>query len=317
MYGGGLDYKDWYNTNKVKILCAGLDYYCYQTVKNLPPFFNHKIRATYSKVETVNDAKELEHPAIREVILKYGNNLALEISHIGDLPAKSGIGSSSSFTVGLINSISTLQGKYIGKNELAIAAINLEQKEMQENVGIQDQCAAAYGGLCLIKAYQDEIVAKRFICSSDYKKYIEENLLLGFNGLERFSGVSAKKTISKLKDGTFDGKLKELSMACAMGIDEFSKESDIAVHATLTKSCRDIKKTLNGDENNSCLESIIETSERAGSLCTRTIGAGGGGFFVCWAPKHKHKNIKEALPKIKTWVDVKFSNDGSQVIFAS
>ena len=106
-------------------------------------------------------------------------------------------------------------------------------------------------------------------------------------------------------------------MASAEGIDEFSNESDIAVHAKLTKICRDIKKRMNGDNGDKELESLIETSERAGSLCTRTIGAGGGGFFVCWAPRHKHASIKEALPKIKTWVDVKFSNDGSQVIFAS
>ena len=111
----------------------------------------------------VKTVEEIEHPAIREVLRKYGNKMPLEISHIGDLPAKSGIGSSSSFTVGLINSINTMQGKYIGKHDLALAAIKLEQNEMKEDVGIQDQCAAAYGGLCLIKAYQDEITAEIYM----------------------------------------------------------------------------------------------------------------------------------------------------------
>ena len=180
----------------------------------------------------VKTVEEIEHPAIREVLRKYGNKMPLEISHIGDLPAKSGIGSSSSFTVGLINSINTMQGKYIGKHDLALAAIKLEQNEMKEDVGIQDQCAAAYGGLCLIKAYQDEITAKKFICSTEYKKYIQENLLLGFNGLERYSGVSSKKTINCLKDKSYISELPEL----------------MNYPCKLTKICRDIKKRMNGDK---------------------------------------------------------------------
>ena len=114
-YGGGLDYPEWYTKNNTKVLCAGLDYYCYQTVRVLPPFFNHRYRAAYSKVERVNNVCEFEHPAIREVLNEHGQGLPLEVTHVGDLPARSGIGSSSAFTVGLLLSVNALNGKYLGR----------------------------------------------------------------------------------------------------------------------------------------------------------------------------------------------------------
>ena len=144
LYGGGLDYPEWYEKRSAKVLCAGLDYHCYLTVRRLKGFFDHNYRASYSKIESSKTIDEIAHPSIREVFRKFAKDMTLEITHIGDLPARSGIGSSSSFTVGLINSVMALRGEYLGRERLAKAAISIEQNEMSENVGFQDQCAAAF-----------------------------------------------------------------------------------------------------------------------------------------------------------------------------
>ena len=130
-----------------------LDYYCYQTVRELPPFFNHKYRIAYSKVEEVNDINEIQHPTAREVIREFGDEKSIEVTHVGDLPSRSGIGSSSAFTIGLISSICALtKGQFLGRTELAKLAIDIEQNKTGETVGVQDQCASAFGGFVLINA---------------------------------------------------------------------------------------------------------------------------------------------------------------------
>ena len=131
-YGGSLDYKDWYSKNPVRIICGGVDYYCYQSVREIPEFFDFKYRVCYSRIENVTTVNEIEHPSARELIRKFGGNKSLEISYTGDLPAKSGVGSSSAFTVGLINCLKALNSKFIGRTELALEAIDLEQNILAE-----------------------------------------------------------------------------------------------------------------------------------------------------------------------------------------
>ena len=162
LYGGGLDYPAWYQKNPSRILCSGLDYYCYQSLRELPPFFNHNYRASYSEIELASAIDQIQHPSVREAFRKYGDNRRLELTHIGDLPARSGIGSSSAFTVGLILSLCAMNGKFMGRTQLAEAAIDLEQNAMKEKVGIQDQCAAAFGGIVLIDADKEGVRPRRF-----------------------------------------------------------------------------------------------------------------------------------------------------------
>tara|TARA_Y100001968_G_scaffold333876_1_gene400432 strand:- start:6664 stop:7650 length:987 start_codon:yes stop_codon:yes gene_type:complete len=314
-YGGGLDYPQWYENNEAKVLCAGLDYYCYLTVRELPPFFNHKYRACYSQVETKNKLEEIQHPSVREVLRKYGDGKSIEISHVGDLPAKSGIGSSSAFTVGLISSLRALNGEFMGRSALAKAAIKLEQNEMKENVGFQDQCASSFGNLVLIEAGKQGIQPRKFISRLDYINYITSSLLLGFDGNERFSSVASAEITKRIRSNTADDLMKELAQISNLGIDSFGKEVDIKEHALITKQSRDIKLEINGDKQNTRAVDLIEATEAAGSLCTRFMGAGGGGFFICWAPKNRHEAIKKSV-NIKTWVDARVSPVGSQIIFS-
>ena len=278
-YGGGLDYPAWYKKNKARVLCAGLDYYCYLTVRELPPFFNHKFRVSYSRVETTNSLGDINHPSAREVLKRYGAGKSIEISHIGDLPARSGIGSSSSFTVGLISSLKGLDGKYIGREALANAAINLEQNQMGEMVGFQDQCAAAFGGLVIIEGDAEGIRPRKFISKKEYTEYICSSLLMGFDGIERFSNIASRKIDDFITKKNSESLMHELSEISNKGIDLFGNEGEIDKHAQLTKAIRDIKIEMNGDKYNDRTTDIINATEAAGSLCTRFMGAGGGGFF--------------------------------------
>lgn len=314
LYGGGLDYPEWYQKREARILCAGLDYYCYQTVRVLPPFFEHKYRASYSEIETAKEIKDIKHPSVREVLNKYSLGKNIEVTHIGDLPSRSGIGSSSAFTVGLINSLTALDGKYMGRTELAKAAIELEQGAMNEKVGVQDQCAAAFGGIILIEADAHDIKPRRFVAAKEYVDYICENMLMGFNGQGRLSQEAAKEITHNISSTKNEEMLRELEAVSNEGINIFGLQNDINEHAKLTKEAREIKRRLNGDEKNERLSELIEATEAAGSLCTRTMGAGGGGFFICWAPKYRHEAIRRSV-KISTWVDVKISQMGSQIVY--
>ena len=281
----------------------------------MPPFFGHKYRVAYSKVETANNIDDIQHPAVREIIKAYGGDKAIEVSHVGDLPSRSGIGSSSAFSVGLINSLVALNGGFLGRSALANASVKLEQGAMAERVGFQDQCAAAFGGLVLIDADRQAVQPRKFVTRSDYVEYISQNLLMGFDGIQRYSSLASTKISQSISSNEYGDLLAELAHVSEAGIAAFGQEADINHHAELTKASRDIKLHLNGDKNHDRTKELIEATERAGSLCTRVMGAGGGGFFACWAPKYKHELIKQSV-RVKTWVDVKFSCTGSQVIFA-
>ena len=316
LYGGGIDYPSWYQQRDIQVLCAGLDYYCYQTVRELPPFFGHKYRVAYSKVEAANNIDDIQHPTAREVIREFGCGKSLEITHVGDLPARSGIGSSSAFTVGLISSLCALtKGQFLGRTELAKLAINIEQNKVFETVGIQDQCASAFGGFVLINANKEGVTPRRFLVRKEYQKYIESSLLIGFTGIQRNSNISSVKVNKFLKMNENLEKLNELQEISQKGIEAFGKEADLQENARLTKICRDIKLSINNDNQNPVLMELIEETERAGSLCTRIMGAGAGGFFVCWAPEYRHQAIKDSI-NIKTWVKTKISSSGSQIIFS-
>ena len=314
-YGGSLDYKDWYSKNPVRIICGGLDYYCYQSVREIPGFFDFKYRICYSKIENAKNINDIQHPSARELIRKFAKNKSIEISYTGDLPSRSGVGSSSAFTVGLINCLKGLNSQFIGRTELAMEAIDLEQNVIKEVVGIQDQCASAFGGLVIIEANCDQIRPRRFMVSSDYKKYLEDHLILGFDGISRSSQLAAKKTVSSITSKSQKNDLMlEFAELNNQGVNYFCEEESISNHSKVTKKIRDIKLQLNGDNKIDRIKEIINNTENAGSLCTRIMGAGGGGFFVCWAPKKFHQQIKNSI-KIKTWVNVRFSSQGSELIF--
>jgi len=198
-FGGGTDYPTWYQRHGGVVLATSIDKYCYITCRYLPPFFEHKYRIVYSRIENVQKISEIQHPAVKAVLDTYGCTDGLEVHHDGDLPARAGLGSSSSFTVGLINAVMALQGKYISKEELASQAIHVEQKVIQENVGSQDQISAAFGGLNRIEFRQDgSFDVAPIILPKERLAVLQSHLMLCYTGLSRIASEVARSTIENM-----------------------------------------------------------------------------------------------------------------------
>ena len=188
LFGGGTDYPSWYRDNGGSVLATAIDKYCYISCRHLPPFFEHKHRVVYSKVESVKEINEIQHPAVRAVLSTLGTNEGLEIHHDGDLPARSGLGSSSSFTVGLINALNALKGQQTSKEDLAKQAIYIEQEVLKENVGSQDQILAAFGGFNRIDFNSDDSFnITPVIINKDLTGQLQNHMLLFFTGLSRYA----------------------------------------------------------------------------------------------------------------------------------
>ena len=229
----------------------------------MPPFFSHKYRIAYSKIEEVSEINNIKHPTAREVIREFGCGKSLEITYCSDLPSRSGIGSSSAFTVGLISSIYALtKEREIREAELARLAIDIEQNKTGETIGIQDQCASAFGGFVHITANKEGVTPRRFLVRKDYQKYIESSLLIGFTGIQRYSNHASKKVDKYLKYSNHLEKLNELQEISERGIEVFCNEGDLEENAKLTKLCRDIKLSINNDIQNSLLMELLKPLKR-------------------------------------------------------
>ena len=201
LFGGGTDYPSWYRDNGGSVLATAIDKYCYISCRHLPPFFDHKHRIVYSKVESVKEIKEIQHPVVRAVLSTLGTRAGLEIHHNGDLPARSGMGSSSSFTVGLINAINAMKGLQTSKDDLAKQAIYIEQEVLKENVGSQDQILAAFGGFNKIDFNADDSFnITPVIINKDLTCKLQDHMLLFFTGLSRYASDIAKAKIANIKN---------------------------------------------------------------------------------------------------------------------
>lgn len=312
LFGGGTDHPAWYRENGGEVISFAIDKYCYLTTRALPPFFDHKYRIAYSKVETTNTIAEIQHPAVRGALQKYCPDLSLEIHHDGDLPARSGVGSSSAFAVGLIHSLSILLKKEISKEELANEAIHLEQVELNENVGSQDQIACAIGGLNYIKfGGQKEWVHEPISISSLKKLELESRMILIYTGVHRSSSdVQANLLIDLNKKTKTMQRTIELARECKEVL--LSNTNLDEIGEMLVESWS-LKKAMNSNAITPALDEIWVKSQRAGALGGKVLGAGGGGFCMFWV---KEDGQEEFLEKFDfgTHVPVQISNEGSTCI---
>ena len=201
LFGGGTDYPDWFKINNCSIVTAAMNNYTYLFVKGLPPFFDYKTRISYSIIEKISSLDEIKHPSVKACLAHLNIDEGLSIGYDGELPARSGIGSSSSFTVGLLNTLYAYKGIKLTKRQLASEAIHVEHNIIKESVGIQDQIAAAYGGINLVKMGQDWSV-KNLSLSDEYIKELESHILLGYSNVSRFAEIQSKKKIDNIKQGT-------------------------------------------------------------------------------------------------------------------
>lgn len=311
--GGGTDYPEYYMQHGGRVLGAAIDKYCYLNVRKLPPFFTHKHRIVYSKSENVKTLDEIQHPAVRTVLEYLKINYGMSIHHDGDIPARSGMGSSSAFTVGLLKSMHALQGRYISKEELTREAIYVEQELIRENVGSQDQTFAVYGGFNLIEFQKNgEIEVNPIIIPRERMQNFESSLMLFFTGISRFSSEIAEEQVknTSLNIRKLD-KMKELvDQAVRIIADE---KNDLNDFGSLLHETWNIKKQLSSQISNSLIDDIYGKAISAGAIGGKLLGAGGGGFMLFYVPHDKQARVKQELNDY-LHVPFKFDFEGSKVI---
>lgn len=313
-FGGGTDYPVWYrNHGRGAVLSASINKYCYLTCRFLPPFFEHKTRLVWSHIESVKDIEEIQHPAAREIIKFIGIKNGLEIHHDADLPARSGLGSSSSFTVGLLHALYALQGKLITKRQLALDAITLEQDILKENVGSQDQVVAAFGGFNKIQfGGPEHISVSPITLAADKLQNLEKHLLLFFTGLARNASEVAAEQIRLTPEKTQE--LETMFRMVDEAINILTVKSDLQDFGCLLHENWSLKRNLTSRISNSRIDEIYEAGISAGALGGKLLGAGGGGFIVFFAEPEKHSAIKNKLKNL-LYVPIKFEDLGSQIIY--
>ncbi len=311
-FGGGTDYPGWYREHGGEVLSTTIDKYCYITCRHLPPFFEHKHRIVYSHIENVRHIDEIEHPAVKGVF-NWANVIeGLEIHHDGDLPARSGLGSSSAFTVGLVHALKGIRGEMVSKHQLAQDALHIEQNVLHENVGSQDQVSAAYGGFNRIAFHRDDSFDVAPVTLSTIRREeLRSHLMLCFTGFSRIADAIAKSKIDNLKNREVELKCMGAMVDEAIGIllnsntpiDEFGKLLDLS-----WKYKRNLSDRVSTPE----IDEIYEAAIQAGAIGGKILGAGGGGFMLLFAKPEKHAAIRERLKNL-VHVGFNFDNSGSRV----
>jgi len=316
-FGGGTDYNQWFEKQEGLVLAVGLGYYCYLTVRRLPPFFEeHTTRVVYSKIESVADNTQVQHPAVRGCLQYLGINDGLEIHHDGDLPARSGIGSSSTFTVGFLHALHALRKRIVTPRQLAEEAIDVEQNCLRESVGVQDQIMAAHGGFRILELGPgNQWNVRSLLLPEDYLEELEEHVLLGFSGITRTAETRAKNKVDNIKQGKTTEVLASITELAKEALQNFRQQAEFNEIGRLLDQSWKQKRLLADSVSADWMDDLYATALRNGAFGGKLMGAGGGGFFFFLAPPSKHQQIRESLPKIKVWVPFKIDQSGSQVIF--
>jgi D-glycero-alpha-D-manno-heptose-7-phosphate kinase len=315
LLGGGTDYPSWYEKHGGAVLGTTIDKYCYIFVRKLPPFFPHKHRVVYSQIELVRDHRELVHPSVRAALMEYASEFSdgIEVQHMGDLPARSGLGSSSSFTVGLLNALNALRGKMTSPDELASEAIRLEQQVIKESVGSQDQVWAAMGGLGTITFHQTgKFELKPLIIGNERVKALNDCMMLFYSGQSRFASAVAAEQIENL------AKRERQLHQMREFVDEGVKILQLANRplddlGRLLHESWKLKKELAAGVTTSKVDEIYEAGMASGAVGGKLLGAGGGGFVLLFARPECHDEIRKRLKGLIE-VSAKINSPGSAIV---
>lgn len=313
-FGGGTDFSGFYNEHGGAVLSTTFDKYAYVTVRHLPPFFDYKTHLTYSKEEKINSIDEIQHPAIRNA-MQWLDMHKIRLTYEADLPARSGLGTSSSFAVGMIEAFYALKGKYADKRKLADDAIYLERTLCAESGGIQDQIAASFGGFNRIDFSRDGYTVRPVIMSKERKDDLNNHLMLFFTGFSRFSSDIQKSTEKSMKDKTSEllemyrlvDDAEKILTDKNIPLDEFGR---------LLDHTWKLKRGISSGISTGSIDEQYQKAVSAGALGGKLLGAGGGGFLLFYVPEEKQQAVKEAL-KGHMHVPFKFENDGTKIIYYS
>jgi D-glycero-alpha-D-manno-heptose-7-phosphate kinase len=314
-FGGGTDYPVWYKKNGGAVLSTTIDKYCYISCRLLPPFFEYKHRIVYSNIEHINKIDEIAHPAVREVFRFMNIKEGLEIHHDGDLPARSGLGSSSSFTVGLLHALYALKGRIVTKKRLALETIYIEQEMIKENVGSQDQVAVAFGGLNKIEFNGNHNIEVRPITVRESRlQELQDHLMLFFTGFTRIASEVAKDKISQIPKRSSE--LSALRDMVDESVNILNSDDDLIGFGNILHESWKIKKSLADNVSNSNIDNIYEEAIKAGAIGGKILGAGGGGFILFFVKPEDKRIVRHALSSL-LYVPFRFDKTGSQIIYYS
>ncbi len=310
-FGGGTDMEEFFNEYGGAVLSTTFDKYCYVNVRHLPRFFDYENELTYSKIEKTKEVDEIQHPAIRNA-MKMLDMHEIRLTYEADLPARSGLGTSSSFAVGMLNAFYALKGKYADKKKLSDDAIYLERVLCNEAGGWQDQIAAAYGGLNRINFSANGYEVLPIIISPDRKKQLNNNLMMFFTGFTRFSSEVQKANASDKKDKT--AQLKEmLSLVDDAEKILTDKTVDLNEFGRLLDHTWKLKRQTGAAVSTDNIDILYDKGIKAGALGGKLLGAGGGGFLVFYVEPEYQKQVKEAMSEL-LYVPFEFENGGTRVI---
>lgn len=312
-FGGGTDFPLWFRENGGSVISTAINQFCYVSVRHKPPFFPHKHRLVYSEMEDVNEVSEIRHPAIKGVLQWLQWEEGLEIHHDGDLPARSGLGSSSAFTVGLLRAMYQLMGRETTLQQLAKDAIHVEQVVIQEVVGCQDQIAVACGGFNRINFLPDgNFEVKPIKVTTSRLTTLQNHLLLYFTGFSRFaSQIEASKLVN------FSGRKQELQRMMQMVADAehllADETRDLQEFGRMLQEAWEYKKSLSSGVTTSAIDEIYNRAIAAGATGGKILGAGGGGFMLFFVVPDNQSAVRKALNGLIE-VPFQFEPEGSRVV---
>lgn len=308
--GGGTDYPIWYEKYGGEVISATINKHLYLTIRDLPNFFDHKFRLVYSKIEQVRNPKSINHKVVREILLKKKISNGLEIHYDGDVPSKSGLGSSSAFVVGIINALNYYtKNKFFSCKKIAQESIIFERKILREIVGSQDQIACSYGGFNTLKFSKNGFKVKNIISNESELKKIQKKFFIVFTGQSRIASKVAKSYEKKLLNEKKSELFHLLDLVKQGKKLLYNKDYDS--FSQLVDESWKIKKKLSNLVSNNYIDDLYEKAKKNGATGGKLLGAGGGGFFLFYVPKEKEKFLNFARNKI--YFPVEFTNKGTEL----
>ena len=312
-FGGGTDYPSWYRQHGGQVLATSIDKYLYITCRYLPPFFDHRLRLVYSKQEICQSFEELTHPTAREALRFTGLEHDLEIHYDGDLPGRSGIGSSSAFTVGLLNALYRFKGEDVGAHRLARESIYIEQELVGEKVGSQDQVSVAYGGLNRIQFLSDgEIVVRPIAADRDRVNQLSDRMMLFYTGISRTASEIADTYVSDLNKRSES--LHRLNQLVDDAIDILVGDVNLDDFGKLLHETWVLKRSLAPQISTPKIDSLYSVAQSAGAIGGKLSGAGGGGMLLLYVPLEQQADVRDALSDL-IYVPFSFDTAGTKIIF--
>ncbi len=312
-FGGGTDYPAWYRVHGGAVLSTSIDKYLYINCRYRPPFFEHKSRIVWSQIEDVKHHEDIKHPAVRGVLQYLNVDDGVEIHYDADLPARTGLGSSSAFTVGLLHALRALKGTLVTKRDLAATAIHIEQNIVEENVGSQDQIVAAYGGFNRIEFFGDNNFRVTPVTVNRARlNELRSHLMLIFTG---FSRTASEIAVEQIKETSKrEQELHAMRDMVDRAIEILHSHESLHAFGELLNESWQLKRSLSSKITTPAIDELYKRACSAGAIGGKILGAGGGGFFLLFAPPERQPKIRETLQGLLE-VPFEFENTGSHIAF--